>query len=213
MLLSLPRMLAGVLVLCILPSVALAFGNDANTSNNTPGSATTAASAPGTAAANIGTNAAADPLLQLLVSKGILTSSEANTLTSAPAGQMRDQLLQLLSAKGILSAEELNQLRAGAAGKGEDVSPRILDATLRTSSSSSSAAAAQPVASAPPQEQPKGSPLSFRIGAAEFTPGGFVDFENVFRTTNTGNESATSFGVIPFSNTVQGHLTEYQDHD
>src|SRR5262249_25110303 len=59
-------------------------------------------------------------------------------------------------------------------------------------------------------EPPKQSPLSFRIGGADFTPGGFVDFENVFRTTNTGNVAATSFGVIPFSNTVQGHLREYR---
>jgi hypothetical protein len=63
----------------------------------------------------------------------------------------------------------------------------------------------------------KESPLSFRIGAAEFTPGGFVDFQNVFRTTNAsnnggnpGNPSGTVFGNIPFSNTVQGHLTEYR---
>src|SRR6266481_1657332 len=58
------------------------------------------------------------------------------------------------------------------------------------------------------------SPLSFRIGGTEFTPGGFVDFENVFRTTNgtgaTGNPIATSFGAIPFSNTVAGHLTEFR---
>ena len=211
MLPTLPRMLAGLLVLCLLPSVALAFGNDANPSpNNKPGS-TAATPASGSAPANVASNPTADPLLQLLVSKGILTSSEANSLTSAPAGQMSDQLLQLLSAKGILSADELNQLRAGVAVKTGDVSPRILDATLRTSSSSSSTAAvAQPVSNAPPQEQPKASPLSFRIGAAEFTPGGFVDFENVFRTTNTGNVSATGFGAIPFSNTVQGHLTEYR---
>ncbi len=59
-------------------------------------------------------------------------------------------------------------------------------------------------------EKPKESPLSFRIGGTEFTPGGFVDFENVFRSTNTGNNISTSFGAIPFSNTVQGHLTEYR---
>src|SRR5215813_12913058 len=61
---------------------------------------------------------------------------------------------------------------------------------------------------APPQDKPKESPLSFRIGQADFTPGGFVDFETVFRTTNTGNNISTQFGQIPFSNTVQGHLTE-----
>src|SRR5262249_42020203 len=60
------------------------------------------------------------------------------------------------------------------------------------------------------QDQPKESPLSFRIGAADFTPGGFVDFENVFRSTNTGNVAATNFGAIPYSNTIQGHLTEYR---
>ena len=59
-------------------------------------------------------------------------------------------------------------------------------------------------------DKPKESPLSFRIGGADFTPGGFVDFENVFRTTNTGNNTATNFWAIPYSNTVQGHLTEYR---
>ena len=59
-------------------------------------------------------------------------------------------------------------------------------------------------------EKPKESPLSFRIGGTDFTPGGFVDFENVFRTTNTGSNIATGFGAIPFSNTVQGHLTEFR---
>jgi hypothetical protein len=58
--------------------------------------------------------------------------------------------------------------------------------------------------------KPKESPLSFRIGGTEFTPGGFVDFENVFRSTNTGSNISTSFGAIPFNNTVQGHLTEYR---
>ena len=37
-----------------------------------------------------------------------------------------------------------------------------------------------------------------------------MDFENIFRSTNTGGSSATSFGAIPFSNTVQGHLTEFR---
>src|SRR5260221_5761532 len=66
------------------------------------------------------------------------------------------------------------------------------------------------VAARPLQDKPKESPLSFRIGAADFTPGGFVDFENIFRSTNTGFVTATNFWAIPFSNTVQGHLTEYR---
>jgi hypothetical protein len=74
-----------------------------------------------------------------------------------------------------------------------------------------SAAATPAVRSARPQEdRPKESPLSFRIGGTEFTPGGFVDFENIFRTTNTGNVAATNFWAIPFSNTPAGHLTEFR---
>jgi hypothetical protein len=49
------------------------------------------------------------------------------------------------------------------------------------------------------ESKPKSSPLSFRIGDAEFTPGGFMDFTTVFRTTNVGSGVATSFGTIPYS--------------
>lgn len=57
------------------------------------------------------------------------------------------------------------------------------------------------------QETPKESPLSFRIGGAEFTPGGFMDFTSIFRTTNEGT-LGTNFYNIPMSNTETGHLTE-----
>jgi hypothetical protein len=103
--------------------------------------------------------------------------------------------------------QELEALRRQLAGHS---ALQVADASLHTSSSASTARAV--VADAVPQEEgkPKESPLSFRIGGMDFTPGGFVDFENIFRTTNTGNASSTSFGSIPFSNTVQGHLTEYR---
>ena len=82
--------------------------------------------------------------------------------------------------------------------------PHVADAALRT--------APVPVAATMVQEteKPKESPLSFRIGGTDFTPGGFVDFESVFRTTNTGGSTTTAFGAIPFSNTVAGHLTEFR---
>ena len=52
------------------------------------------------------------------------------------------------------------------------------------------------------------SPLSIRIGSTEFTPGGWVDFTSIFRTTNVGSGIGTAFGSIPFSNTTAGRLTE-----
>jgi hypothetical protein len=87
------------------------------------------------------------------------------------------------------------------------VEPRLVNASL-TAPASATAAAGRPVSTAPPQEtERKESPLSFKIGGAEFTPGGFMDFTTIFRSTNTGN-LGTNFFTIPFSNTSQGHLTE-----
>ncbi|HEY6250981.1 MAG TPA: hypothetical protein VI685_13555 [Candidatus Angelobacter sp.] len=106
--------------------------------------------------------------------------------------------------------ERINSLKQELNNGSPAPAPRLLDASLTTSSSAAQPNP-QPVSTAPAQEtERKESPLSFRIGAAEFTPGGFVDFENVFRSTNTGNVAATSFGSIPFSNAVPGHLTEYR---
>jgi uncharacterized coiled-coil protein SlyX len=54
----------------------------------------------------------------------------------------------------------------------------------------------------------KESPLSFRIGGADFTPGGFVDIANVYRSTDVGSGTPTSFYSIPYSNTTAGGLSE-----
>ena len=63
-----------------------------------------------------------------------------------------------------------------------------------------------------PQGEEKPSPLYFKIGAAEFYPLGFMDATNIFRTTNLtgqgGGTIGTSFGSIPFNNTLLGHMTE-----
>jgi len=61
--------------------------------------------------------------------------------------------------------------------------PHVANASLNTTPVSATATMTQ-------ETQQKESPLSFRIGGTEFTPGGFVDFENVFRTTNSGGVSA-----------------------
>src|SRR5882724_3949862 len=53
------------------------------------------------------------------------------------------------------------------------------------------------------------SPLSFKIGSADFTPGGFVDFTTFYRSTNVGSGIATAFGSIPYSNQLpQARLSE-----
>jgi hypothetical protein len=52
------------------------------------------------------------------------------------------------------------------------------------------------------------SPLSFKIGVADFTPFGFVDATAFWRSTNTGSGIGTGFGSIPFGNSVPGNISE-----
>jgi hypothetical protein len=119
--------------------------------------------------------------------------------------QLADQQRELERLRQQMGTQE--ESAAATTIVGNDVSPRMLNASLTTTTAT--ATTAQPVSAARPQDtERKESPLSFHIGGAEFTPGGFMDFTTIFRTTNTGNSGGTNFFAIPFSNTVSGHLTE-----
>jgi len=65
-------------------------------------------------AAQTNTVTAGDPLLQLLVAKGVLNASEAKSLVGTPAEQ-RTKLLELLRQKGILSAADYEALATPSA--------------------------------------------------------------------------------------------------
>jgi hypothetical protein len=71
---------------------------------------------------------------------------------------------------------------------------------------------ASAMAAMKPQANGEKSPLFFKIGAAEFYPLGFLDATSIFRTTNMttqgGGSIGTSFGSIPFNNTILGRDTE-----
>ena len=71
------------------------------------------------------TASTADPLLRLLVSKGVLSKEEVNTLSGA--AQPRDRLLVLLREKGILSAEDYDALTAPPASA--QVAPNLVAST------------------------------------------------------------------------------------
>lgn len=159
----------------------------------------------------------------LILATGLVLGQNSSNTGSTTTPSVADELKQLRDAVAqqekqisqqqdqIQTLEQQLATAKSAAAKPASAPAKVVDASLHTSSSVVTAAAAQPASDAPPQETArKESPLSFRIGGAEFTPGGFVDFENVFRTTNTGNVAATSFGAIPYSNQVAGHLTEYR---
>ncbi|HYL11100.1 MAG TPA: hypothetical protein VEU31_10210 [Candidatus Acidoferrales bacterium] len=87
---------------------------------------------------------AADPLLQLLVSKGVLTASEVNSLSVAPANELRERLLVLLKEKGILSAADLSVLNAKPAAISAGAVPAPIGGAALSSATGTAIAAVDP---------------------------------------------------------------------
>jgi len=145
----------------------------------------------------------------VLASGLALGQATATNSGSAGTGSVADELKALREAisqqqKQISQQQQQIQTLEQQLENKTSGTPHVADASMRTVATPVNATVVQET------EKPKESPLSFRIGGTEFTPGGFVDFENIFRTTNTGNVTATNFWAIPFSNTPAGHLTEYR---
>jgi hypothetical protein len=145
----------------------------------------------------------------VLASGLALGQATATNSGSAGTGSVADELKALREAiseqqKQISQQQQQIQTLQQQLDSKTSGTPHVADAALHTAPVPVKATVVQET------EKAKESPLSFRIGSTDFTPGGFVDFENVFRTTATGNNIATNFGAIPFSNTVQGHLTEFR---
>ena len=94
------------------------------------------------------------------------------------------------------------------------VHPITTDATVREAEAPSSTSGSTPAATPKPagamqNDQGGESPLFFKIGGAEFSPLGFLDFTTVFRSTDVGSGIGTSFGSIPFNGAAPaGRLTE-----
>jgi hypothetical protein len=68
-----------------------------------------------------------------------------------------------------------------------------------------------PVQSGGSAETQKTSPLSFKLGPADFTPGGWADLTGIFRSTDIGSGTGTNFASIPFNNTLpQAAFSEFR---
>ena len=137
-------------------------------------------------------------------------ASELATLREALSKtqkQVTSQQEEIESLKQLLTARQPDSASTQQEAHAIDV-----DSTqpLFTSLSSYHGANAVQQREAQEEGQEKKSPLSFKIGSADISLGGFVDIENIFRTTNTQNNIATNYAAIPFSDTPQGHLTEYR---
>jgi hypothetical protein len=124
-------------------------------------------------------------------------------------------LIDLLVKKGVLTQQDVTNLQAELAAAQPTPAPAapvtetttqtvvVASATGGVPSYSGAAGAGVPVPSSGTN-----SPLSFRIGIADFTPFGFMDFTGVYRNEDTGSAIGSSFGSVPFSNGSTGQLSE-----
>src|SRR6201987_323809 len=138
------------------------------------------------------------------VASEVATLREALSKTQKQVTSKKEEIESL---KQLLSARQPDSASTQQEAHATDV-----DSTQPVFTSLSSYHGANAVQQREAQEegQEKKPPLSFKIGSADIALGGFVDIENIFRTTNTQNNIATNYAAIPFSDTPQGHLTEYR---
>jgi hypothetical protein len=162
--------------------------------------------------------------------KAAASPKPAATTGSAVEGEIQQLREELNAQQALLQTQQarITQLEAQLhVGTGQ---PTVLATVAASesvsapgSASSSYSSSAQPLSAGmvqpvPPQsggtqkpgeQQP--SPLSWKIGAAEFTPGGWADIMGVFRSSDIGSGTGTTFGSIPFNNqTPQAALTEFR---
>ncbi|HVM94630.1 MAG TPA: hypothetical protein VMT67_17540 [Terriglobales bacterium] len=157
------------------------------------------------------TNAAvaADPLLQILVSKGVLSSDEAKSLTGTPE-QQRTKLLELLKEKGILSASDYAELAPASAQVASNLvasaSPML--PVLQTQKEPGPVEMPKPAtptvaaAIAPlrvlPVDPPKkdGLKAAFMLGPVKMTPYGFLKATGVYDTSNPNGDDMPFPGLF-----------------
>ncbi|HZZ19764.1 MAG TPA: hypothetical protein VFE25_10365 [Opitutaceae bacterium] len=126
-------------------------------------------------------------LTALLLSAGTAMADQDNSKA----------LIDLLVKKGLLSRQDVDSLQAEVAAQAS--APATTTTTVTTSAMPSSVQVAAPSGQ---------SPLFFKIGNANFTPFGFLDFTGVYRNEATGSAIGTGFNSIPYSNQSVGQLSE-----
>jgi hypothetical protein len=156
------------------------------------------------------------PLALLLPVLGLGQGSAQTDELAKLREQIAAQQQQLDEQRRALNSAQKALASAQAA---IDAQQKLLD-RLVASRSAPAAVPTQPIAMPPAQPATPAaeadanardlSPLSFRIGGADFAPGGFMDFATAWRSTNIGSGVATSFAAVPFSNTAAGRMQEFR---
>ena len=190
-----------VIVISLLVATAALGENAATAGGSTPTNTAAAGGSSQTNTTSVPTNtvaatqtktaATADPLLQLLVSKGVIDADEAKTLAGTPGTpeQQRTRLLELLRQKGILSAADFAELAPASA----QVEPNLVASASPILAGPQTKEPGPVVASAPPPPGPAvvaaiaplrvlpvdppkkdGLNAAFKMGGVKMTPYGFI---------------------------------------
>jgi hypothetical protein len=172
------------------------------------------------AGTNAGSSASTDEVSllkqQLAAQQKQLEQMQA-TMTEMKARLDRADRASQTSSQAVQTASAAQAATSGAPAKPASLG-QVASLTPVIPKASEAAAAATPskpvrttpfyVNGASPQDEQGESPLSVKIGGAEFTPGGFMDFTVFGRSTDLGSGIGSSFGSIPYSNTTAGNLSE-----
>jgi hypothetical protein len=194
------RALAGwFLALSLVASPALAAGSgDADSTGAAPSnSATSTAKDDSGSTPSAAAKADAPSLESEIGDLRDLIDSQANQLEKQNDQLQQEQKkLEALEEQLKASSTARNSVTSSAPANGPVATASVAIPTVPASSSSaSSAPAARPPQGTPP---PPPSPLFFRIGSATFTPLGFMDLTDVYRTPNIGSGIGTNFASVPY---------------
>ncbi|HEY7334814.1 MAG TPA: hypothetical protein VH639_08015 [Bryobacteraceae bacterium] len=102
--------------------------------------------------------------------------------------------------------EEIDELRRRL-----DAQQKLLEGTLLPNAPAQPPSAVTPspapsaAPAAPPDSAPVSAPLSLQLGGVTFTPTGFINLAQVWRSKTVTSGLPTNFAAIPFNDTVLGH--------
>ena len=197
-----PRFVVVLAVACLIAPTIWAAESSATSPAPTAPTAATPASTSGSPGLGSGT-AINSTLVDLLVKKGIISTSEASSLKITSGSTGMEQLLILLKSKGVVSDSELNELRAA----GESDAHVMYDAEPAVAQSASLATGQSQVkppepakptvipAIAPVRVLPLDPPAKdalvpgFKLGAVKVLPYGFIKATEVYDSLDpTGDD-------------------------
>jgi len=191
---------------------------DAKTVDPTTNSTSEAAAKPDAEPAKTSVESELEELRDLLLTQAQELEAQSEQL------KQQQQQMQMLEERLNVADAALAKLAAAPAPLSAPASSATISGIPAAAPTSGTASVSIPIASAAPIPEAKlgpqqaqkaetapPSPLSFNIGSARFTPGGFADLTNFFRSKDLGSGIGSTFSSVPFNNALPlGALTE--DH-